>query len=65
MIASPPGEFEVGFARDGLTREHALLAYSLGAKQMIVCCNKMDAAGADYKEERYNEIKTTISTYLK
>jgi len=32
---------------------------------MIVCCNKMDAKGADYKEERFNEIKAEVSSYLK
>ena len=32
---------------------------------MICCCNKMDAKGADYKEERYNEIKSEVSLYLK
>jgi len=32
---------------------------------MICCCNKMDAKGADYKQERYNEIKTEVSHYLK
>jgi elongation factor 1-alpha len=37
----------------------------MGVKQMIVCCNKMDAKGADYKEERYNEIKAEVSGYLK
>ena len=57
MIASPKGEFEAGISENGQTREHALLAFTMGVKQMIVCCNKMDAKGADYKEERYNEIK--------
>jgi len=65
MIATPPGEFEAGWSKDGQTREHALLAYTMGVKQLIVCCNKMDAKGADYKEERYNEIKTEVSGYLK
>jgi elongation factor 1-alpha len=37
----------------------------MGVKQIIVCCNKMDAAGADYKEARYNEIKAEVGTYLK
>ena len=36
MIASPTGEFEAGYAKTGQTREHALLAYTLGVKQMIV-----------------------------
>merc|ERR1711907_658241 len=65
MIASPSGEFEAGWSKEGQTREHALLAFTMGVKQMIVCCNKMDAKGADYKEERYNEIKAEVSTYLK
>jgi len=65
MIASPSGEFESGWSKDGQTREHALLAFTMGVKQIIVCCNKMDAKGADYKEDRYNEIKTEVSSYLK
>jgi len=32
---------------------------------MIVCCNKMDAKGADYSQERYNEIKAEVGLYLK
>jgi len=63
MIASPPGEFESGWSKEGQTREHALLAFTMGVKQMIVCCNKMDSAG--YKESRYNEIKSEVSIYLK
>jgi elongation factor 1-alpha len=65
MIASPTGEFEAGWSKEGQTREHALLAFTMGVKQMIVCCNKMDAKGADYKEARYNEIKNEVSSYLK
>merc|ERR1711934_1042502 len=65
MIASPSGEFESGWSKDGQTREHALLAFTMGVKQMICCCNKMDAKGADYKEDRYKEIKNEVSAYLK
>ena len=65
MIASPTGEFESGWSKEGQTREHALLAFTMGVKQMIVCCNKMDAKGADYKEARYNEIKAEVGNYLK
>jgi len=65
MIASPSGEFEAGWSKEGQTREHALLAFTMGVKQMICCCNKMDAKGADYKEERYNEIKSEVGHYLK
>ena len=65
MIASPPGEFESGWSKEGQTREHALLAFTMGVKQIIVCCNKMDAAGADFREERFEEIKAEVGSYLK
>ena len=42
MIASPQGEFEAGISKEGQTREHALLSFTLGVKQMIVCCNNID-----------------------
>ena len=63
MIASPAGEFESGWSKEGQTREHALLAFTMGVKQMIVCCNKMDSA--EYKEARYKEIVEEVSAYLK
>jgi len=64
MIASPTGEFEAGYAKTGQTREHALLAYTLGVKQMIVCINKMDDKSVNYKQPRYEEIKAEFSKYL-
>jgi len=65
MIASGTGEFEAGYAKGGQTREHALLAYTLGVKQMIVTVNKMDDKSVNYSEERYNEIKAELSKFLK
>ncbi|KAL5054525.1 hypothetical protein RYX36_035207 [Vicia faba] len=43
ILDSTTGGFEAGISEDGQTREHALLAFTLGVKQMICCCNKMDA----------------------
>ncbi|KAL6830663.1 P-loop containing nucleoside triphosphate hydrolase protein [Trichoderma sp. SZMC 28015] len=51
IIAAGTGEFEAGISKDGQTREHALLAYTLGVKQLIVAINKMDTANWD--EARY------------
>ena len=62
---SSQGGFEAGISKDGQTREHALLAYTLGVKQMIVACNKMDDKTVKYDEGRYKEIKSKISSYLK
>lgn len=42
IIASGTGEFEAGISKDGQTREHALLAFTLGVRQLIVAVNKMD-----------------------
>jgi elongation factor 1-alpha len=65
VIASPTGEFEAGISKNGQTREHALLAYTLGVKQMVVAVNKMDDKACNYSEARYNEIKTEVSSYIK
>lgn len=64
MIASPPGEFEAGYAKNGQTREHALLAFTLGVKQMICCLNKMDDKSTNYSEDRYKEIKDELTKFL-
>jgi len=65
IIASPNGEFEAGISKDGQTREHALLAYTLGVKQMIVGVNKMDDKTVGYKQDRFEEIKTEVSNFIK
>jgi len=65
MIASGRGEFEAGFSSEGQTREHALLAQTMGVREMIVAINKMDDPTVNYSEERYKEIKAELSTYLK
>jgi len=64
IIAAGTGEFEAGYAKDGQTREHALLAYTLGVKQMIVCVNKMDDKSVKWGKDRYEEIKNEVSKYL-
>lgn len=46
IIAGGTGEFEAGISKDGQTREHALLAFTLGVRQLIVAVNKMDTTKA-------------------
>ncbi|KAG2311079.1 hypothetical protein Bca52824_022636 [Brassica carinata] len=65
IIDSTTGGFEAGISKDGQTREHALLAFTLGVKQMICCCNKMDATTPKYSKARYDEIIKEVSSYLK
>jgi elongation factor 1-alpha len=49
IIASGTGEFEAGISKDGQTREHALLAFTLGVRQLIVAVNKMDTTKVGIK----------------
>ena len=65
IIDSTPGGFEAGISKDGQTREHALLAYTLGVKQMIVALNKMDATEPKYDQKRYDEIVKEVGNYIK
>ncbi len=65
IISSSQGEFESGISKDGQTREHALLAFTMGVKQMVVCMNKMDDKSVNYDQKRYEEIKKEVADYLK
>ena len=65
VVASGTGEFEAGISAGGQTKEHALLAFTLGVKQMIVCVNKMDDKSVNFSEARYKEIKEEVSAFLK
>jgi len=65
IVAAGVGEFEAGISKNGQTREHGLLAYTLGVKQMIVAVNKMDSTEPKYSEPRFKEIVKEVSAYLK
>lgn len=57
------GEFETGFESGGQTREHAILARSLGVMQLAVAVNKMDTV--DWSKERFDEIVGKLKAFLK
>ncbi|XP_041479416.1 elongation factor 1-alpha-like [Lytechinus variegatus] len=66
VVAAGTGEFEAGISKDGQTREHALLCYTLGVKQLIVAVNKMDTTSeVKYSESRFNEIVKEVSNFIK
>jgi elongation factor 1-alpha len=65
VISSAAGEFEAGVSQEGQTREHALLAYTLGVKQMICVINKMDVDSVKWSEDRYKEIMGNVREFLK
>ncbi|PIA15833.1 translation elongation factor 1-alpha [Coemansia reversa NRRL 1564] len=63
IIAGGVGEFEAGISKDGQTREHALLAFTLGVRQLIVAVNKMDSV--KYDEARFTEITKEVANFIK
>ncbi|KAJ8333273.1 hypothetical protein SKAU_G00421690 [Synaphobranchus kaupii] len=65
VVAAGVGEFEAGISKNGQTREHALLAFTLGVKQLIVGINKMDVTEPPYNAQRYEEITKEVSNYIK
>jgi len=65
IVAAGTGEFEAGISKNGQTREHALLAFTLGVKQLIVGVNKMDSTEPPYSESRFKEIQKEVSSYIK
>jgi len=64
VVNAREGSFEAGISKDGQTREHALLAHTLGVKQMIVGVNQMDHESVKFSESRYKEIMAEVKTYL-
>jgi len=55
-------------ANDGVaaqTKEHVFLSKTLGVNQVIIAVNKMDIAGVDYSQKRFEEVKAQVQTLLK
>ncbi|ELW48333.1 Elongation factor 1-alpha 1 [Tupaia chinensis] len=65
IVAPGVGEFEAGISKNGQTHEHALLAYTLGMKQLIASVNKMDSTEPPYSQKRHEEIVKEVSIYIK
>ncbi|KAF9347262.1 hypothetical protein BGX26_001248 [Mortierella sp. AD094] len=62
VVDATTGEFESGFDANGQTKEHALLARSLGVQQLVVAVNKLDAV--KWSEARFLEIVQKLEQFL-
>jgi len=65
VVDSSKGSYELGIDHNGQTREHGLLAYTLGVKQMVVAITKMDDKTVNFSEDRWKIIRSEIAAYLK
>ena len=52
IVAAGVSEFETGFSKNKQTWKHALLAYTLGVKQLNVDINKIDS----FSQKLYEDI---------
>ncbi|MCD6301633.1 MAG: translation elongation factor EF-1 subunit alpha [Staphylothermus sp.] len=65
VVSARKGEFEAGMSPEGQTREHAILAKTMGINQLIVAVNKMDATDPPWSQKRYEQIKNVLGKFLK
>ncbi|EJW03824.1 hypothetical protein EDEG_01882 [Edhazardia aedis USNM 41457] len=63
VISARINEFESGLK--GQTRDHIILAKSLGVKKIVVLVNKMDDPSVNFSQERYDFICTKMNLFLK
>eukprot|EP00501_MAST-03F_sp_TOSAG23-6_P000057 GSMAST32.ASY1.ANO1.58.1 assembled CDS len=56
---------DAGFDGAGQTREHAMLAKTLGIDKLIVVINKMDEKTVKWSKARYEEIQTKMKPFLR
>jgi len=63
VISARKGEFESGFEKGGQTKEHTVIAKTLGVKYLIIVINKMD--DYNWEKSRYDEITDKLTPFLK
>lgn len=65
VISARKGEFEAGFEKGGQTREHAMLAKTLGIRYIVLAINKMDEPTVKYSKDRYDPIVAKLTEHFK
>ncbi len=65
VVSARKGEFEAGMSPEGQTREHLILAKTMGIDQLIVAVNKMDVSEPPWSEQRYKQIVNILSKFMK
>ncbi|WP_338599908.1 translation elongation factor EF-1 subunit alpha [Sulfolobus tengchongensis] len=65
VVSAKKGEYEAGMSAEGQTREHIILAKTMGLDQIIVAINKMDLTEPPYDEKRYKEIVEQVGKFMR
>lgn len=62
VVIIDAASFESGFSNNGQTREHLMIAKSLGIERCVIAVNKMDAIQWD--QEKFKFIQDQLTEYL-
>ncbi len=65
VVSARKGEFEAGMSPEGQTREHLILAKTMGIDQLVIAVNKMDATDPPWSKERFEEVTGILDKFLK
>ncbi|RLG71777.1 MAG: translation elongation factor EF-1 subunit alpha, partial [Thermoprotei archaeon] len=65
VVSAKKGEYEAGMSPEGQTREHIILAKTMGIDQVIVAVNKMDDVTVNWSKERFEQIKSEVSKFMR
>eukprot|EP00816_Leptocylindrus_hargravesii_P011440 CAMPEP_0196805648 /NCGR_PEP_ID=MMETSP1362-20130617/5444_1 /TAXON_ID=163516 /ORGANISM="Leptocylindrus danicus, Strain CCMP1856" /LENGTH=449 /DNA_ID=CAMNT_0042178695 /DNA_START=32 /DNA_END=1381 /DNA_ORIENTATION=- len=63
FVSAVPNEFDEGMSRKGQTFEHALLAFMMGVRSLVVVVTKMDCV--NYSKARFDEISSAMKNLVK
>ncbi len=64
VVSAKTGEFEAGMSREGQTREHIVLAKTMGIDQIVVAITKMDITDPPWSEARYKQVVDTLKKFM-
>ncbi|MCD6428033.1 MAG: translation elongation factor EF-1 subunit alpha [Desulfurococcales archaeon] len=64
VVSAKTGEFEAGMSREGQTREHIVLAKTMGIDQIVVAVTKMDITDPPWSEARYKQVVETLKKFM-
>jgi peptide chain release factor subunit 3 len=65
VISARLNEFVAGFEKQGQTREHAMLAFTIGIRKLVVVVNKMDDPTVMWDRQRFDDISSKVLPFLK
>lgn len=65
VVSACIGEFEEAISKHWQTHEHALLAYTLGVKQLFIDIDKMASIEPPFSKKRFKVMVKEVSIYIK